>query len=49
MGGNNMNPGQKPQQQMSEYPDDSEELYECSKGCGRQFNANVISKHEKVC
>ncbi|MCB0370647.1 MAG: C2HC-type zinc finger protein [Bdellovibrionales bacterium] len=22
---------------------------ECSKGCGRQFNINVIAKHEKVC
>jgi hypothetical protein len=21
----------------------------CSKGCGRQFNPNVLSKHEKVC
>jgi hypothetical protein len=22
---------------------------ECSKGCGRQFNPDVIEKHEKVC
>lgn len=21
----------------------------CSKGCGRQFNPNVLMKHEKVC
>ena len=33
----------------SEYPEQAGELYECGKGCGRQFNANVLAKHEKIC
>ena len=37
-------------QPLSEYPeDDGGELLECSKGCGRHFNSNVIAKHEKIC
>ena len=28
---------------------DNGELVECSMGCGRMFNANVLAKHEKVC
>ena len=45
---NTSNNYQKNQQkfQLSEYPDDDGgELFECSKGCGRQFNANVLAKH----
>jgi hypothetical protein len=32
-------------QPPSEYPEEGGELYECSKRCGRQFNANVLAKH----
>ena len=41
----------QPQQSSmpSEYPEQAGELYECGKGCGRQFNANVLAKHEKIC
>ena len=28
---------------------DNGELVQCSMGCGRMFNVNVIAKHEKVC
>ena len=46
---NNFGKNQKIPEQPSEYPEDDGELYECSKGCGRQFNSNVIAKHEKIC
>lgn len=51
MGSNSNSYGnnQKGPEQPSEYPEDEGELYECSKGCGRQFNSNVIAKHEKIC
>lgn len=50
MGGNNSNTFASKNQhqqssQPSEYPEEGGELYECRKGCGRQFNANVIAKH----
>lgn len=43
------NKNQKGNQQPSEYPEEGGELYECGKGCGRQFNGNAIAKHEKIC
>ena len=46
---NTFNNNQKINQPPSEYPEDDGELFECSKGCGRQFNSNVIAKHEKIC
>lgn len=51
MKGNSGNNAPKNQQNFDpqEYPEEDGELFECSKGCGRQFNGNAISKHEKVC
>lgn len=42
----------KPAKKMASYDEEQPgdiELVECSKGCGRQFNSEVIAKHEKVC
>ncbi|KAL4480514.1 hypothetical protein ABPG72_022269 [Tetrahymena utriculariae] len=38
----------KQQQMMSQQPQ-QKQLFECSQGCGRKFNQESLSKHEKIC
>jgi hypothetical protein len=41
----------KPAKKQAMYDEEGADiqLAECSKGCGRQFNVEVLPKHEKVC